>query len=60
MVPVVTAHVGCVTLTVGATGGTAAVIVATVGVEIQVLSVVLRTVTLYDPTGTKLNVGEAW
>ena len=46
MVPVVTAQVGCVTVSVGATGGVAAVSVTAVTGDTQVLSVVLLTVTL--------------
>ena len=63
IVPVGTAHVGCVVLaTVGTAGalGTAFIVtVAAAGVE-QVLSAMLRTRKLYVPENTPAKVALAW
>ena len=61
IVPVVTAQVGCTVDAVGTVGAPAAALIVTfVPVDIQVLSDVLLTVTLFAPTDTPVKVALAW
>ena len=61
IVPVGTVQVGCITLdVVGTAGGVAGLTVSDVGAETQVISAVLRTVTLYVAAARPENVAEAW
>lgn len=54
MPPVLTVQVGCVAVKVGTAGADAAVIVTLTDVAVQPAA--LRTVTVYDPGFTPLNV----
>src|SRR5665647_1886232 len=58
IVPVATAQVGCTTVNVGTAGGVGCALMVTDAEDVQVLSVVLLTVMVWEPAATPVKIGE--